>query len=171
MFLHCLLLVGFLLFILYVCFMLVPHGWFLFLVFWVIMNGIIWNIRGIGNQASVDKVRKLVKDHNISWLCVLEPLIDFSNLPVIARKLGFDDFFSMVKSGCYGDTSSFVLVLRIPSSSFMSQLSFLILALFIALLSMLNVAILIGVFFGLIWDSWLAILLVTGWWVVILMWF
>lgn len=69
---------------------------------------------------------------------------------MIARKLGFDDFFSMVKSGCYGDTSSFVLVLRIPSSSFMSQLSFLILALFIALLSMLNVAILIGVFFGLI---------------------
>lgn len=37
------------------------------------MNCIIWNIRGIGNQDSLDHVKKLAHDHNISCLCLLEP--------------------------------------------------------------------------------------------------
>lgn len=57
------------------------------------MNCIIWNIRGTGNHASLDRVKKLVCDHNISCFCIIEPLIDFSKLPKVDRQFRFNNYF------------------------------------------------------------------------------
>lgn len=45
-----------------------------------IMNCIILNIHGIGDQGYVDRIRKLANDHNISCLYILAPLIEYSKL-------------------------------------------------------------------------------------------
>lgn len=57
------------------------------------MNCIIWNVIGIGNEAFLARVKKFSGDHNLSCSCLLEPLIEFSKLPNIARQRGFDNFF------------------------------------------------------------------------------
>lgn len=48
-----------------------------------------WNVRGIGNIASMRRLRKLCRLHNLSALFLLEPMISSDNLSRIASHFGF----------------------------------------------------------------------------------
>lgn len=55
------------------------------------MNFIIWNIRGVGNDVSIGRLKLLIKDHSIVCLALLEPKIHVSKLQSICYKLGFSN--------------------------------------------------------------------------------
>lgn len=52
------------------------------------MNFILWNIRGIGNDVSVGRLKFLIQTHKIDCLVVLEPKIHTSKMEHICKKIG-----------------------------------------------------------------------------------
>jgi len=60
----------------------------------LMVKALIWNIHGIGNPPSRDRVMNLCRIHNICVLVVLEPLISESKVDNMRFKLGFDCSFS-----------------------------------------------------------------------------
>lgn len=52
-----------------------------------------WNIRGVGNAASLRHLKKLSKIHNISLLVLLEPMFHSSMISSTTQKMGFDSYF------------------------------------------------------------------------------
>lgn len=63
-------------------------------IFIISMNVIIWNVRGLGNSASLARVKKLVIDHSPYVLAIIEPLMDSSNLMRYCHRLGHDNAHS-----------------------------------------------------------------------------
>ncbi|KAI5682183.1 hypothetical protein M9H77_03411 [Catharanthus roseus] len=57
----------------------------------VYRNVIIWNMCGVGNYASFARIKKLVLDHFLLVLAIIEPLIDNSNRLYYCHRLGYDD--------------------------------------------------------------------------------
>ncbi|KAL0912446.1 hypothetical protein M5K25_018419 [Dendrobium thyrsiflorum] len=55
----------------------------------LMINSIIWNIRGIGCPFSRLRVKILCRTHNVLFLVILEPLISVSKLNETTRYLGF----------------------------------------------------------------------------------
>lgn len=55
---------------------------------------LIWNIRGVANNATLRRLKSLVRLHSISTLVLLEPLINSNKLDEYRIKLGFDVAFA-----------------------------------------------------------------------------
>lgn len=62
---------------------------FLITQFQVLMNNtaLIWNVRGIGNKATVNSLKQLVQAHNISVVAISEPRVPLSQASNVARKI------------------------------------------------------------------------------------
>ncbi|KAF7812620.1 putative ribonuclease H protein At1g65750 family [Senna tora] len=69
------------------------------LLFWVLMNYIIWNSRGIGSKSFPSLVRDLKRGHKVDFLVVLEPHQCGSNAVNFIRKFGFDEHDRVDASG------------------------------------------------------------------------
>lgn len=54
------------------------------------MNGIIWNIRGIGNAQSISRLKLLTRKHNLQFIGVLDPKISAQWLDRFKCKLRMD---------------------------------------------------------------------------------
>lgn len=54
------------------------------------MNCIIWNIRGVGNDVSIGRVKFLIRTHQLDCIVLLEPKINTDRLDKICRRLGMD---------------------------------------------------------------------------------
>ncbi|KAG6491484.1 uncharacterized protein LOC122004793 [Zingiber officinale] len=61
------------------------------------MSGIIWNVRGFGNLATQRRALFLRRHHHLSFLAVLEPMVDL-DCRYMARRMGFEEVVSN-KSG------------------------------------------------------------------------
>ncbi|KAG6469540.1 hypothetical protein ZIOFF_070469 [Zingiber officinale] len=61
------------------------------------MSGIIWNMRGFGNLATQRRALFLRRHHHLSFLAVLEPMVDL-DCRYMARRMGFEEVVSN-KSG------------------------------------------------------------------------
>ncbi|KAG6491487.1 hypothetical protein ZIOFF_052838 [Zingiber officinale] len=61
------------------------------------MSGIIWNVRGFGNLATQRRALFLRRHHHMSFLAVLEPMVDL-DCRYMARRMGFEEVVSN-KSG------------------------------------------------------------------------
>lgn len=55
------------------------------------MNILIWNIRGMGNSASLAQVKKLIVEHSPLVLALIEPLVNNSNMLHYLHRLGYND--------------------------------------------------------------------------------
>lgn len=55
---------------------------------------LIWNIRGVGNLASLGKLNKLVKQWKPKLVAILEPFISFNRVNKVATKLQLPSSFS-----------------------------------------------------------------------------
>ena len=53
------------------------------------INMLIWNIRGIAGRSSVRPLRKLLRLLSISFLVILEPMVEASQLQAFIAKFGF----------------------------------------------------------------------------------
>lgn len=53
------------------------------------MSGLVWNIRGIGNEASNRRVHFLRKFHHLNFVGILEPFIALDDV-YMTRRLGFE---------------------------------------------------------------------------------
>lgn len=56
------------------------------------MNNLIWKVHGISNHASVACLKRLISDHNLSLLLLLETLFDPSDQSDVASKLCLTHF-------------------------------------------------------------------------------
>lgn len=54
------------------------------------ISGLIWNVRGIGKMSSVRRIRKLSKINNLSFLCLIEPLVAVNKSQSVRLALHFD---------------------------------------------------------------------------------
>lgn len=55
------------------------------------MNCLIWNIRGIGNDVSIGRVKFLIRSHHLDCIVLLEPKINTGRMDDICRRLGMDN--------------------------------------------------------------------------------
>src|SRR4051794_15074863 len=58
------------------------------------MNYLVWNIRGIGNNPSIRRLKKLFRSNTLSYAAIFEPKVDQTNLNDIMFKLKCDGAFS-----------------------------------------------------------------------------
>lgn len=54
------------------------------------ISSLIWNIRGIGKAPAVCRLRKLIRLHRLSLVCVLEPFVSVDRLEATRVRLGMD---------------------------------------------------------------------------------
>ncbi|KAJ8766129.1 hypothetical protein K2173_021646 [Erythroxylum novogranatense] len=57
-------------------------------------SAFVWNVRGIGNLASIRRLKKLCRIHAISCIILLEPFIEAARITEIQSKLGFQYSFA-----------------------------------------------------------------------------
>jgi hypothetical protein len=55
-----------------------------------------WNIRGIGNEASVARLKRIVRKHSVSLIAILEPLVDSGDITKVVLSLGYGGALSNV---------------------------------------------------------------------------
>lgn len=53
------------------------------------INGLVWNIQGIGNRASLRRLKRLVRVHRLAFVAILEPMISIDRLDEIQSVLGY----------------------------------------------------------------------------------
>lgn len=58
-----------------------------FILYYLSMICVIWNVRKIGNDAFIARVKRLIVDNLLSFLCLLEPLVDSFKQSEIARNI------------------------------------------------------------------------------------
>lgn len=54
------------------------------------ISSLIWNIRGIGKTPAIRRLRKLIRMHRLSLICILEPFISVDRLEAIRVQLGME---------------------------------------------------------------------------------
>ena len=52
-------------------------------------NLLFWNVRGIGNDASLARLKRIVKKHSVGLVALLEPFLDPEGISSIIISLGF----------------------------------------------------------------------------------
>lgn len=57
------------------------------------MSVLMWNIRGIGTDASLLYLKDIIRLHNPSVIAILEPKQQASNIADYARKIEYEGFF------------------------------------------------------------------------------
>lgn len=57
-----------------------------------------WNLRGVSNASTLERLKKLVYIHKVCWLAIIEPMVDSSQLESFRLKLGFSMAYSNVNS-------------------------------------------------------------------------
>lgn len=62
------------------------------------MNILIWNIRGVGNSASLARVKALIVEHSPLVFALIEPFVGNLNLLRYCRCLEYDEAFSNMNS-------------------------------------------------------------------------
>ena len=55
------------------------------------ITSLIWNARGVGNKATVRRLKKLSHGFSLSFLVIIEPFIDSSMAVSLCATLKFDD--------------------------------------------------------------------------------
>lgn len=62
------------------------------------VNTLFWNVRGIGKDPTVNRIKKLLKLHDISFIAVFEPMLAMDKIQLIARKWKFKFNFTNSQS-------------------------------------------------------------------------
>lgn len=57
------------------------------------ISSLIWNIRGVGKSETRLHLRNLCRTHKISFLAILEPMVDARKILILSRQLGFHNYF------------------------------------------------------------------------------
>ena len=55
----------------------------------LMIKALIWNTRGVASPATSHRLRKILRSNSVSFLVILEPMLDFSTLASFLRKFGF----------------------------------------------------------------------------------
>lgn len=63
------------------------------------LKAIIWNARGIKNESTKRRLRKLVNLHNLETMVIFEPMTDDSNMASLAGFIQLPNFFSSANKG------------------------------------------------------------------------
>lgn len=58
------------------------------------IRSLIWSIRGISKAPAVRRLRKLIRLHRLSLICILEPFVSSDHLEEIRIRLGMDHALS-----------------------------------------------------------------------------
>ena len=58
--------------------------------FYLMINFLFWNIRGVSHAPNLKRLRKLVKMHSISLVAICEPKTAIVNMDMIRLKVGMD---------------------------------------------------------------------------------
>ena len=67
--------------------------------YYLMINGIFWNIRGVAKAPNLRRLIKLVKSHQAKFVAICEPKLDVSRIESIRLRLNFD----FVLVNCSGD--------------------------------------------------------------------
>lgn len=54
---------------------------------------IIWNVRGVGNKATVNSLAQHIREKNISVAAISEPRVPFNKAQKIGRRIGLSNVF------------------------------------------------------------------------------
>ena len=60
------------------------------------INSIIWNIQGISKASTVRRLRKLIRMHRLSLVCILESFLGADRLDLTRVRLGMERAFSFM---------------------------------------------------------------------------
>lgn len=60
----------------------------------MICKTIIWNARGVGNKPTIRRIKKMIKEHNIKILVILEPMLSQSRLASTSFNIGLPNSVS-----------------------------------------------------------------------------
>lgn len=60
----------------------------------LMIRGLIWNIRGVGNNASIRRLKRLSRMYNFAFVVLIEPLLSVDKGPEVTRRLGFSFFIA-----------------------------------------------------------------------------
>ncbi|XP_073295874.1 uncharacterized protein [Primulina huaijiensis] len=71
------------------------------------MNCLIWNVRGLGNPVSQQRIHAYVKQHRVKVLVVLEPMIPLDQ-SFISRRLGFRSVIANISGHIWVFSSEYV---------------------------------------------------------------
>ncbi|KAG6491490.1 hypothetical protein ZIOFF_052841 [Zingiber officinale] len=80
------------------------------------MSGIIWNVRGFGNLATQRRALFLRRHYHLSFLAVLEPMVDL-DCRYMARRMGFEEFLHLELSSQLFPSSVIVTVVYAKCTS------------------------------------------------------
>lgn len=58
------------------------------------VNFLYWNVRGIGNDPTLARIKQLVKLHHISFIAIFEPMIALEKIALLSKRLKFLFSFS-----------------------------------------------------------------------------
>ena len=57
------------------------------------IKSLFWNIRGIRKQIAINRLKVLIKQHELKLICICEPHVDVSQISEFQLKLGLHQVF------------------------------------------------------------------------------